>query len=57
MLIEPSDAVLPKTPGTRSVDAKIFGQFSGEGNTVGVRGIYFDNENELINGAIIGGRD
>ena len=48
----------PKQGGSRDVMGRINGEFGGpgRGGVHGVRGIYTDNENNLVHGAIIGGR-
>ena len=55
MLIEPNDVSAPKTAGSRSINANIYGQFGEYNGNKGVSGIYVDQTNQLIYGAIVGG--
>ena len=61
-LIEPAGVISPKVSGSTNVRTKIRGQFSGAptdgrtGAVQGVRGLYYDEAENFIFGAIIGSR-
>ena len=61
-LIEPAGVTSPRTAGSTGVDTKIRGQFSGAptdgrtGAVQGVRGVYYDEAENFVFGAIVGSR-
>ena len=62
-LIEPDGVTSPRTSGSTGVNTKIRGQFSGApadgrtGAVQGVRGVYYDETENFIFGAIVGSRE